>query len=61
MEYVKINNACSLHLQKFNVDHSEYLSLLKKVRSLPKIKKVFIRSGIRYDYLMEDKNTKFFS
>ncbi|MBS5822901.1 MAG: YgiQ family radical SAM protein [Clostridium argentinense] len=42
------------------VDHSEYLSLLKKVRSLPKIKKVFIRSGIRYDYLMEDKNTKFF-
>ncbi|WP_461613731.1 YgiQ family radical SAM protein [Clostridium sp. Marseille-QA1073] len=42
------------------VDHSEYLSLLRKVRSLPKIKKVFIRSGIRYDYLMEDRNTKFF-
>jgi len=42
------------------VDHSEYLSLLRKVRALPKIKKVFIRSGIRYDYLMEDKNTKFF-
>ncbi|WP_291562814.1 MULTISPECIES: YgiQ family radical SAM protein [unclassified Clostridium] len=41
-------------------DHSEYLSLLRKVRALPKIKKVFIRSGIRYDYLMEDKNTKFF-
>ena len=42
------------------VDHSEYLSLLRKVRALPKIKKVFIRSGIRYDYLMEDKNIKFF-
>lgn len=42
------------------VDHSEYLSLLKKVRTLPKVKKVFIRSGIRYDYLMEDKNPKFF-
>ncbi|WP_454053264.1 YgiQ family radical SAM protein [Clostridium sp. Marseille-Q7071] len=41
-------------------DHSEYLSLLRKVRALPKIKKVFIRSGIRYDYLMEDKNTNFF-
>jgi uncharacterized radical SAM protein YgiQ len=42
------------------IDHTEYLSLLKKVRSLPKIKKVFIRSGIRYDYLIHDKNTKFF-
>ncbi|GAA0126162.1 YgiQ family radical SAM protein [Clostridium sp. CTA-19] len=42
------------------VDHTEYLSLLKKVRNLPKVKKVFIRSGIRYDYLIEDKNTKFF-
>ena len=42
------------------VDHTEYLDLLKKVRALPKIKKVFIRSGIRYDYLIYDKNTKFF-
>ena len=42
------------------IDHSEYLDLLKKVRVLPNIKKVFIRSGIRYDYLMYDKNTKFF-
>lgn len=37
------------------VDHSEYFALLKKIRSLPKVKKVFIRSGIRYDYLLEDK------
>lgn len=42
------------------VDHTEYLDLLKKVRKLPKIKKVFIRSGIRYDYLIYDKNTNFF-
>ncbi|WP_346935134.1 YgiQ family radical SAM protein [Clostridium sp.] len=43
------------------IDHAEYLSLLKKVRTLPKIKKVFIRSGIRYDYLIYDKNSKFFN
>ncbi len=42
------------------IDHTEYLDLLKKVRALPNIKKVFIRSGIRYDYLIYDKNTKFF-
>lgn len=43
------------------VDHREYLGILRKVRSLPGIKKVFIRSGIRYDYLMLDKNSDFFS
>ncbi|MBU3179600.1 YgiQ family radical SAM protein [Clostridium psychrophilum] len=42
------------------IDHSEYLDLLRKVRSLPNIKKVFIRSGIRYDYLIYDKDTTFF-
>lgn len=42
------------------IDHTEYLSLLKKVRSLPGIKKVFVRSGIRYDYLIHDKNDSFF-
>jgi uncharacterized radical SAM protein YgiQ len=42
------------------VDHREYLSLLKQIRQLPGIKKVFIRSGIRYDYLIYDKNTDFF-
>ena len=41
-------------------DHSEYLQLLRKLRSLPKVKKVFIRSGIRFDYLMEDKDDSFF-
>jgi uncharacterized radical SAM protein YgiQ len=41
------------------VDHSEYLDLLRKLREIPGIKKVFVRSGIRYDYLMLDKNDDF--
>ena len=41
-------------------NHSEYLDILKTVRALPKVKKVFIRSGIRYDYLLEDKDDTFF-
>jgi uncharacterized radical SAM protein YgiQ len=41
------------------IDHTEYLSLLKKVRELPGIKKVFIRSGLRYDYLIHDRNDAF--
>lgn len=43
-----------------NVDHSEYLDILRSVRSLPGVKKVFIRSGIRYDYLLEDRDDTFF-
>ena len=46
--------------KNLKVDHSEYLQLLKKLREIPEIKKVFIRSGIRYDYLMLDKNDDFF-
>lgn len=42
------------------VDHSEYRELLKRLRSLPGIKKVFIRSGIRFDYLMLDRDRGFF-
>ena len=41
-------------------DHSEYLQLLRRVRALPGVKKVFIRSGIRYDFLLQDKNEEFF-
>lgn len=40
--------------------HSEYLDILRDLRKLPKVKKVFIRSGIRYDYLLEDKDDRFF-
>ncbi len=43
-----------------NVDHSEYLSILREMRALKKVKKVFIRSGIRFDYLIEDKDDTFF-
>ncbi|TYQ15803.1 UNVERIFIED_CONTAM: putative radical SAM protein YgiQ [Acetivibrio alkalicellulosi] len=43
------------------VDHSEYLSLLRELRDIPEIKKVFIRSGIRYDYLMLDEKDDFFT
>ena len=42
-----------------HVDHTDYLNLLRKLRELPKVKKVFVRSGIRFDYLMQDKNDTF--
>ncbi|MGL5205884.1 MAG: YgiQ family radical SAM protein, partial [Acidaminococcaceae bacterium] len=42
-----------------DADHSDYVALLKKIRALPGIKKVFIRSGIRYDYLLADKSNEF--
>ena len=41
-------------------DHSDYLKLLRKLREVPKVKKVFIRSGIRFDYLLADKDDTFF-
>ena len=46
--------------KNLDADHSEYLELLRRMRQLPGIKKVFVRSGIRYDYLMQDKNHEFF-
>ena len=42
-----------------DADHSDYVSLLKKLRALPGIKKVFIRSGIRFDYLLADRKRDF--
>ena len=42
------------------VDHSDYLALLRKLRALPGVKKVFVRSGIRFDYLMADPDDTFF-
>ena len=42
------------------VDHTEYMKLIEEIEALPRVKKVFIRSGIRFDYLMEDKNEAFF-
>lgn len=45
--------------KNLNVSHKDYLELLRKLRSLPKVKKVFIRSGIRFDYLIQDKSDVF--
>ena len=42
------------------VSHEDYLKLLRELRRLPKVKKVFIRSGIRFDYLVADKDDEFF-
>ena len=46
--------------KNMRVDHKDYLRLLRKLRELPNVKKVFIRSGIRFDYLMADKDDTFF-
>ena len=44
-----------------DADHSDYLKLLRRLREIPGVKKVFIRSGIRFDYLLEDKSGEFFA
>ena len=44
-----------------DADHTDYMMLLRKVRALPGIKKVFIRSGIRFDFLMKDPSGEFFT
>ena len=45
--------------KNLRADHEDYVNLLRKLRSLPKVKKVFIRSGIRFDYLLADKDNTF--
>lgn len=45
--------------KNLKADHSEYISLLRKLRKLPGVKKVFIRSGIRFDYILADGNNDF--
>ena len=46
--------------KRLEVNHDDYLEILREVRVLPKVKKVFVRSGLRYDYIMYDKNKEFF-
>ena len=46
--------------KNLNTDHSDYLRLLRKLREIPKVKKVFVRSGIRFDYIMADQDDRFF-
>ena len=45
--------------KNLDADHSDYVSLLKKMRDIPGVKKVFIRSGIRFDYLLADRKNEF--
>lgn len=47
--------------KNLEVDHSEYLDILRAAREMPNVKKVFVRSGLRYDYIMYDKNKEFFN
>ena len=67
-EYQKINGACKNKdclgvnpCKNVKVSHTDYVELLQKLRSIPNVKKVFIRSGIRFDYLMMDKDKTFFT
>lgn len=46
--------------KNLRVDHSEYMHLIESIEALPGVKKVFIRSGIRFDYLMADSDDRFF-
>ncbi|HYE83270.1 MAG TPA: YgiQ family radical SAM protein [Clostridia bacterium] len=45
--------------KNLKVDHKDYIGLLRKLRSLPGVKKVFVRSGLRYDYMLADKDDEF--
>lgn len=46
--------------KNMKADHSDYVALLRKLRSIPGVKKVFVRSGIRFDYLLADPKDTFF-
>lgn len=46
--------------KNLRVDHSDYLKLLRKMKEIPGVKKIFVRSGIRFDYLMADNDRSFF-
>lgn len=46
--------------KNLRADHKDYVALLRKLRKIPKVKKVFIRSGIRFDYVLADKDDTFF-
>ena len=46
---------------QLDASHADYLALLQKLKKIPGVKKVFIRSGIRFDYMLQDKNSEFFA
>ncbi|MDX1357464.1 MAG: DUF3362 domain-containing protein, partial [Clostridia bacterium] len=45
--------------ENLNISHREYLDILKKAGEIPGVKKIFVKSGVRYDYLLADENPKF--
>jgi uncharacterized radical SAM protein YgiQ len=47
--------------KNLEVDHTDYLTLLRKLTGIDGVKKVFIRSGVRFDYMMQDGNGEFFT
>ena len=47
--------------KNLQADHTDYLTLLRKLRKIPGVKKVFVRSGVRFDYVLADKNSPFLS
>ena len=47
--------------KNLEVDHKDYVTLLRKLKNIPKVKKVFVRSGIRFDYVLADKDNTFFN
>ena len=47
--------------RNIDADHSDYLALLRKLRAIPGVKKVFVRSGITYDYMLCDRKGDFFA
>lgn len=53
------NCASSIPCKNLDTSHEDYIQLLRKVRKLPNVKKVFVRSGIRYDYVLADNNKDF--
>lgn len=55
------NKQClgTTHCKNLEADHSDYIKLLRELRAIPKVKKVFVRSGIRFDYVMADKDDSF--
>ncbi|MFA5178965.1 MAG: YgiQ family radical SAM protein [Candidatus Izemoplasmatales bacterium] len=63
LEFGVCSNKQCLHptpCKNLKVDHTDYLDILRTLRELAGIKKVFVRSGVRYDYVMYDKNDDFF-
>ena len=56
----RISSACfPTPCKNLTVDHSDYVSLLRKLRKIPGVKKVFIRSGVRFDYVVADRDKTF--